>query len=71
MSVGKNIKMYLESNGISQSFLSENTGIPNNTLSNMLNSKRRITVEEYFKICETLKKPYDFFKKTAKAEERN
>ena len=65
MSFGKNIKMYLESNGISQSFLSENTGIPNNTLSNMLNSKRRITVEEYFKICETLKKPYDFFKKTA------
>ena len=42
MSVGKNIKMYLESNGISQSFLSENTGIPNNTLSNMWNIKKTV-----------------------------
>ena len=65
MDIGKNIKNYLEANGISQTFLSDNTEIPNNTLSNMLNGKRRIMVEEYFRICEVLHKPYDFFKKSA------
>lgn len=65
MSIGKNIKNYLESNGISQTFLADNTEIPNNTLSNMLNEKRKIMVEEYFRICEVLNKPYDFFKKSA------
>lgn len=64
MNVGKNIKLYLVTNGISQSFLSESTNIANNTLSNMLNGKRKITVEEYFKICDVLRKPYNFFETT-------
>lgn len=65
MSVGNNIKLYLDKNGISQTFLSEKTGIKDNTLSNMLNGKRRILVEEYFMICEVLGKPYEFFKSVA------
>ncbi len=61
MSVGKRIKNYLEENGISQAFVSEKTAIAGNTFSNMLNGKRKITVEEYFIICDALNKPYDYF----------
>lgn len=65
MNVAKNIKNYLDSNGILQTFISDKTGIPNSTLSNMLNGKRKIMVEEYFAICEALQKPCDFFKDVA------
>lgn len=61
MNIGKQIKDYLEANGISQTFVSDKTSIANNTLSNMLNGKRKITAEEYVAICEALNKPYDYF----------
>lgn len=51
---GRNIKIYLDRHGIKQKFLSEKTGIPENTLSAMLNENRRIEVNEYIGICKAL-----------------
>lgn len=65
MGVGQNVKAYLDKNGISQTFLSDKMGVADNVLSNMLNEKRRMTVDEYFCICEVLNKPLEFFKKSA------
>ena len=59
--VGKNIKNYLDSHGITQSFLSDKTKIPISKLNNMLHGKRKITAEEYISICKALGVPYEFF----------
>lgn len=59
---GAMIKEYLDNNGIKYSFLANEIGIPINILCNMLNGKRKITVEEYFMICSVLKISIDYFK---------
>lgn len=55
MDVGIRIRDYLTSQGIKQTWLSENTGIPLPKLNLSLNGKRRITIEEYQIICFALK----------------
>ncbi len=60
--VATNIKLYLENNGIKQSFLSEKTGIPITTLNATLNGNRKIQIEEYFSICDALNVRLDFFR---------
>ncbi|MDD4371868.1 MAG: helix-turn-helix transcriptional regulator [Anaerostipes sp.] len=59
---GSDIKEYLDKNGIKQSFLSKETGIPTNSLNQMLNNGRKIEVDEYMKICYVLNLPLDYFK---------
>lgn len=59
--VGQRIKAYLTENGIKQSFLSEKTDIPDPILSKMLAEQRKITVEEYYSICQALKVQMPFF----------
>lgn len=61
MCLGENIKKYLVENGISQSFVSEKTGIKRGTLNYMLNGSRRICVDEYVAICQALSIPFDYF----------
>ena len=51
---GVKVKQYLDENGIKYSFVSEKTGIPMNILSPLLNGKRKMSVEEYFSICNAL-----------------
>lgn len=58
---GTKIKNYLDQNGIKYTHISTLTGIPLNTFSAMLNSKRKITVEEYFKICCALNVDANYF----------
>ena len=53
--VGQRIKAYLTENGIKQTFLSDNTDIPNPILSAMLSGQRKIEVMEYYRICLALK----------------
>ncbi|WP_024735345.1 MULTISPECIES: helix-turn-helix domain-containing protein [Enterocloster] len=60
--LGKNIKDYLDENGIRYSHVSEKTNIPMNVLSPMLNEKREIKATEYFKICDALGVGLDRFK---------
>ena len=52
--IGIKVKQYLDENGIKYSFLSEKIGIPMNVLSPLLNGKRKMSVEEYFLICNAL-----------------
>lgn len=55
--IGIKVKQYLDENGIKYSFLSEKIGIPMNVLSPLLNGKRKMSVEEYFLICNALELP--------------
>ena len=60
---GKKIKDYLNNKGISQTFVSNKTGIPISTLNAALNGNRKILAEEYFLICKALEIPLDTFVK--------
>lgn len=60
--LGKNIKTYLDENGVRYTHISEKTQIPMNVLSPMLNEKREIKATEYFKICDALGVPLEKFK---------
>lgn len=59
--IGNVIKKYLISKGITQTFVSEKTGIPITTLNAILNEKRNLLAEEYFIICDALGVPLDAF----------
>ncbi|MDD3206733.1 MAG: helix-turn-helix transcriptional regulator [Lachnospiraceae bacterium] len=59
--LGKTIKDYLRENGIKQTYLSEETGINQQTLNDMLNGRRRIEATEYMLICRALKVSTNFF----------
>lgn len=54
MSIGKQIKMYLIQNNISQAWLSEETKISPSKLSASLNDKRKLNVNEYARIISAL-----------------
>ncbi len=53
--LGELIKKYLNENGIKHTYVAEELGIKKNLFSAMLSGKRKITAEEYFKICIVLK----------------
>lgn len=55
------IDSYLRDNGITQSHLAEKSGITANALNLSLNGKRKLLADEYIKICDVLKVPYDLF----------
>lgn len=59
--IGPKIKEYLDKKGIKYSYLSKKSGIPMNLLSPTLNGKRKLSVEEYFTICEVLGLPTETF----------
>ncbi len=51
----KTIRDYIEKEGIKFNVVAERAGLTHNTFSNMMNGKRKITVEEYVSICSALK----------------
>jgi len=55
------IASYMKENGIKQSFLCEKTGLTKHCVCAALNSKRKLTIDEYELICSALNVPYDFF----------
>ncbi len=57
------IGSYLENNGITQTYLSERSGITTNAVNLSLKGKRKLTADEYIKICDAVKVPYDLFVK--------
>lgn len=61
MCVGKKIKSYLESNGITQTFVANRTGIPVQKLNLSLNGNRRLDFDEYELICGALSVGTDKF----------
>lgn len=52
--LGESIKLFMKGKKIKQKFLAEKLQVSNSTLNAMLNGNRKITAEEYFKICEFL-----------------
>ena len=67
--IGLKVKKYLDEKGIKYSFLSEKIGMPMNLLSPLLNGKRKMSVEEYFTICEALGVSVDTFSPENESEE--
>ena len=59
--VGKEIKEYLEQNGIKQSFVAEKVGITPSQMSEICNKGRSIDCVTYYKICNALGVPLDLF----------
>lgn len=55
------LKRYIEQSGIKQKFISEKTGIPEPTLSLILNGKRKCEVGEYASICNILGVEFQYF----------
>lgn len=61
MEVQSRISAYLEKMGISQRSVCKKTGIREDSMSKMLNGKRKMTADEFEKICLALEKsPNDF-----------
>lgn len=54
MKVYEKLRDYIDSHGIKREFISEKTGIPKNTLSTILNGKRKFEVEEFILILGVL-----------------
>lgn len=61
MAVGTRIKNYLDARGISQAWLSEQSGIFESRMSLLLNDKRRMRIDDYEKIIGVLKLPAGTF----------
>lgn len=52
----------MEERGIKQSFLKKQLGMKASTVNALLNGNRGISAEEYFKICDALKVPLEYFR---------
>lgn len=59
--IGKMIKEYLESKGITQSFVAKKTDLTATQISDICNGKCQITVPVYYRICKALEVPLDTF----------
>ena len=58
---GARIKEYISQKGLKLGAVANKAGIPRNTFSAMVNGKRKITVEEYVRICAALGVPFEQF----------
>lgn len=54
MSIERNLKQYIESHGIKQTFVAEKTGIDIKILNAILNERTKITAERLGLICKVL-----------------
>jgi len=59
--VANAIALYLEENGIRQSFICERTELTELCVSLALSGQRKLSIEEYAEICAALDLPYQFF----------
>lgn len=62
----KAIADYIRQQGIKQSALSQKTGLTPHCIGSALKGKRKLSIEEYEKICESLNVPINFFFDLAK-----
>ncbi len=54
---------YISEHGIKQGYIAQKTGIPQNIVSRILSGKRRITADEFIKICGVLNIDPNLFRK--------
>ena len=62
ISVGKKLGVYLKEHGITQTWLSNQTGIEQPKIANVLSGKRKLTADELVVIAATLNLDLSFFK---------
>lgn len=61
MNVQARIAQYVSENGIKQTFIADKTGLSKNAISAILTLNRKMSADEYEKICRALNKtPNDF-----------
>ena len=61
MVVQSKVAQYLEEQGSKQSWLAQKTGLTDNMISGILNGKRKMTADEFVRICKAIgKNPNDF-----------
>lgn len=54
MKIYEKLKLYIDSHGLKQEYISEKIGIPSNVLSPILNGKRKLDIEEFLLIIGVL-----------------
>ncbi len=62
--VVENIVRFLEHHEIPQEQLCQQTGLPPNSFQIALQGEKKLSLEEYEKICQALNVPYDLFFET-------
>lgn len=55
------LRKYFDDNGLKQNFIAQKIGITESALSAILNGKRKCTLDEYIKLCQTLAVPFTAF----------
>lgn len=69
--IGEKIGEYLDENGITQAFLAEKAKMTPISVSMVVNGARKVSAEEYIRICRALKLDLEYFADdVAKQEER-
>lgn len=68
MSIGKEIKRYLEDRGIKQTFLADQINLHPGSLNRTLQGKRSLKADEFIAICTVLNKTPDYFTDTHSKE---
>lgn len=63
--LGQEIKKHMDKNGIKYSYIAARIGVSDQVFSAMLAGKRKITAEEYFRICAALHVERDTFAKVS------
>lgn len=61
MKITENIKDYIKTNGITQSYIADKLGMKQDTFCIILNGKRKLAIDEYCKICNVLNVPFEYF----------
>ena len=59
--IGEKIGEYLDENGITQAFLAEKAKMTPISVSMMVNGTRKVSAEEYIRICRALKLDLEYF----------
>ena len=59
--ISTTIAEYIEENGINEMYLCKKTGLTKHCVSMSLHGKRKLSIDEYEKICIALNVPYEYF----------
>lgn len=57
MTVNERIKAAIEDSGLKQTYIAKNMGVSEPVLSSIINGKRKVSVEDFFALCNVLKMP--------------
>lgn len=68
MKIYQKVAKYIDENGIKQKFISDKTGIPENTISMILNGKRKMDADEFVEIILSLGVDANYFITSIKEE---